>query len=57
MNKYEDSTQRLHSHNWSKEYQDNYEKVFGKKKSWLDRKLEEEQKEKDKCVNHDNVPD
>lgn len=31
MNKYEDPTQRLHSHNWSEEYKDNYEAVFGVK--------------------------
>ena len=31
MNKYEDPTQRLTSHNWSEEYKDNYEAVFGVK--------------------------
>lgn len=45
-NRYEDPTQRLHSHNWSEEYKDNYEKIFGKKESWLDRR-DREKKEKE----------
>jgi hypothetical protein len=53
MNKYEDSTQRLHSHNWSKEYQENYEKIFGKKESWLERK-EREQREAEQAKQNDN---
>ena len=44
MNKYEDPTQRLHSHNWSEEYKENYEKVFGKKETWLERRAREEQR-------------
>lgn len=46
-NKYEDPTQRLVSHNWSEEYKNNYDKIFGKKETWLDRKarLEKEKKE------------
>lgn len=39
--RYEEPGERLHSHNWSKEYKDNYERVFGKKKSWLDKKQED----------------
>jgi hypothetical protein len=50
MNRHEDSTQRLHSHNWSEEYQENYEKVFGKKETWLERR-ERERKEKEKKEN------
>jgi hypothetical protein len=48
-NRYEDSTTPLQSHNWSKEYKDNYEAIFGKKETWLDRKEREgrEKKEKD----------
>lgn len=44
-NKYEDPTQRLVSHNWSEEYKNNYDKIFGKKETWLERKarLEKEQ--------------
>lgn len=54
-NRYEDPTQRLHSHNWSKEYQENYEKIFGKKETWLDRRerLKKEQEEKE---NNDTSP-
>lgn len=44
MNKYEDPTQRLHSHNWSEEYKANYEKIFGEKESWLDRREREAKK-------------
>lgn len=33
MNSYEDPTQRLYSHNWSKEYKDNYDRIFGKKET------------------------
>ena len=51
MNKYEDPTQRLHSHNWSKEYKDNYERIFGKKETWLDRKEREEKEKKEKDDN------
>lgn len=47
-NRYEDPSQRLHSHGWSKEYKENYEKIFGVKETWLDRreriKREQEQK-------------
>jgi Skp family chaperone for outer membrane proteins len=49
-NRYEDPTQRLHSHNWSEEYQENYEKIFGKKETWLERR-ERERKEKEKKEN------
>lgn len=41
MNRYEDPTQRLHSHNWSEEYKTNYEKIFGKKETWLERRERE----------------
>jgi len=54
MNKYEDSTQRLNSHNWSKEYKENYEKIFGKKETWLE-KREREKKEKEKKENDHNL--
>ena len=40
-NRYEDPTQRLTSHNWSDEYKENYEKVFGKKETWLERRERE----------------
>lgn len=50
-NRYEDSTQRLQSHNWSKEYKDNYDRIFGKKETWLDRKEREEREEKEKNGN------
>ena len=53
MNKYEDPTQRLYSHNWSQEYKDNYEKIFGKKETWLERK-ELEQKEQAEKEKDDN---
>lgn len=46
MNKYEDPTQRLTSHNWSEEYKENYEKIFGKKETWLERR-DREAKEKE----------
>jgi hypothetical protein len=42
MNKYEDPTQRLTSHNWSDEYKENYDKIFGKKETWLERRIREE---------------
>lgn len=55
MNKYEDLGQRLHSHNWSEEFKENYEKIFGKKETWLERREREaEMKEKE---NHDNCTD
>lgn len=41
MNRYEEPGQRLHSHNWSNEYKDNYEKIFGKKETWLERRERE----------------
>lgn len=50
-NKYEDPTQRLQSHNWSQEYKDNYDKIFGKKETWLDRKEREQREEKEKNGN------
>jgi len=50
MNSYEDPTVRLTSHTWSKEYKENYDKIFKKKESWLDRKEREEaaKEERDK---------
>jgi hypothetical protein len=30
-NRYEDPTQRLHSHNWSEEYKENHGAIFGVK--------------------------
>lgn len=49
LNKYEQQGQRLYSQNWSEEYKENYEKIFGKKETWLERRerLEKEEKEKD----------
>lgn len=44
MNKYEDPTQRLHSHGWSKEYKENYERIFGHKETWLERREREAKK-------------
>lgn len=38
MNKYEDSTQRLYSKTDSQEYLENYEKIFGKKIPWYERR-------------------
>lgn len=40
-NRYEDPTQRLQSHGWSEEYKENYEKIFGKKETWLERRERE----------------
>jgi len=54
-NRYEDPTKPLQSHNWSEEYKTNYEKIFGKKETWLERREREaEQQEKEK---HDNCTD
>lgn len=44
MNKYEDPTQRLHSHGWSEEYKENYERIFGHKETWLERREREAKK-------------
>jgi hypothetical protein len=38
MNKYEDSTQRMYSKADSQEYLENYEKIFGKKIPWYERR-------------------
>lgn len=50
MNKYE--YEQLTSHNWSEEYKNNYDRIFGKKETWLERrdreKKEAEEKEKEK---------
>ena len=43
-NRYEDPTQRLQSHGWSEEYKENYEKIFGKKETWLERRERERKK-------------
>ena len=53
-NRYEDPTQRLHSHNWSKEYQENYEKIFGKKETWLERRAREQAEEMQEKKKHDD---
>lgn len=42
-NRYEDPTERLYSHNWSEEYQENYDKIFGKKETWLERREREKE--------------
>lgn len=61
MNRYEDPTQRLHSHNWSEEYKDNYDAIFGKKETWLERRIREEkqdiQEELKEKEAHDNCTD
>ena len=44
MNRYEDPTQRLHSHGWSEEYKENYERIFGHKETWLERREREAKK-------------
>ena len=41
MNKYEDPTVRLTSPTWSKEYKENYDRIFGKKETWLERRERE----------------
>ena len=41
MNRYEDPTQRLHSHNWSEGYKENYDRIFGHKETWLERRERE----------------
>ena len=41
LNKYEQQGQRLYSQNWSDEYKENYEKIFGKKETWLERRERE----------------
>lgn len=50
MNKYEDPTQRMYSKADSQEYLENYEKIFGKKIPWYERrdmlnKLEQRRKD------------
>lgn len=52
MEKYEDSTQRLHSKFPTQEYRDNYDKIFGKKKYWYEKKLEEQEDAKEEVVVH-----
>ena len=42
MEKYEDPTQRLHSKVPTDEYKENYDRIFGKKQYWYEKKLEEE---------------
>jgi hypothetical protein len=43
-NKYEDPTVRLVASTWSEDYKKNYEAIFGKKETWLERR-ERERKE------------
>jgi hypothetical protein len=50
MEKYEDPTQRLHSKYPSKEYKDNYDKIFGKKKYWYEVILGEQEDAKEETV-------
>jgi len=50
MNRYEDPTQRLQSHNWSEEYKENYDKIFGKKETWLERRIREEKESMDPMI-------
>lgn len=45
-NKYEDGS-RITSHSWSEEYKKNYDKIFGKKETWLERKEREEKEKKE----------
>ena len=51
-NRYEDPTQRLYSHNWSEEYKENYEKIFGKKETWLERRAREQAEEMQEKKKH-----
>lgn len=55
MEKYEQPGERLVSKVPNKAYKDNYDSIFGKKESWLDRREREaEMQEKEK---HDNCTD
>ena len=52
MEKYEQPGERLVSKVPTKEYKDNYDTIFGKKESWLDRKEREaEMKNEEKHAN------
>lgn len=54
MEKYEQPGVKITSKVPSKEYKDNYDNIFGKKESWLDRKEREAENEK---IKHDNCTD
>lgn len=55
MEKYEKPGERLVSKVPNKEYKDNYDSIFGRKESWLERREREaEQQEKKK---HDDCTD
>ena len=46
MEKYERPGERLVSKVPNDKYKENYDKIFGKKETWLDRKEKEEQEKK-----------
>lgn len=50
MEKYEKYGEKLVSKVPTKEYKDNYDEVFGKKETWLERR------EREKNEKHDNSP-
>lgn len=52
MEKYEKPGERLVSKIPNKEYKDNYDSIFGKKESWLERRERGEKEKK-----HDKSPD
>jgi len=55
MEKYEQPGERLVSKVPTKEFKDNYDRIFGKKETWLERREREaEMQEKEK---HDNCTD
>jgi hypothetical protein len=55
MEKYEQPGGKINSKPPSKEYKDNYDAIFGKKESWLDRK--EREAEMQEKIKHDNCTD
>lgn len=58
MNSYEDPTVRLHSHTWSEEYKKNYDAIFGKKETWLERRerLKNAPESTESDLNKEEVP-
>lgn len=54
MEKYERPGEKINSKVPSEAYKDNYDKIFGKKETWLDRKEREAENEK---TQHDNCTD
>lgn len=54
MEKYERPGEKINSKPPSQEYKDNYDTIFGKKESWLDRRERAAENEK---IKHDNCVD